>query len=135
MALIKCPECGQSISDKAAACIHCGCPIEKTNYMATFRMPHMPGIIDNPKITITNQSTGEVLAESRLDSVVKFKVASPMTIQIKIGGFGQKRLGAFHGEFDLVPQNNARYAFVISRTPFGWSKPSMMQVDHIDADY
>ena len=26
MALIKCPECGREISDKAEACIHCGCP-------------------------------------------------------------------------------------------------------------
>ena len=27
MALIKCPECGRDISDRAAACIHCGCPL------------------------------------------------------------------------------------------------------------
>ena len=27
MALIKCSECGREISDKAAACIYCGCPI------------------------------------------------------------------------------------------------------------
>lgn len=27
MALIKCAECGKEISDKASACIHCGCPI------------------------------------------------------------------------------------------------------------
>lgn len=26
MALINCPECGKEISDKAAACPHCGCP-------------------------------------------------------------------------------------------------------------
>lgn len=26
MALIKCPECGKEISNKAPACIHCGCP-------------------------------------------------------------------------------------------------------------
>ena len=29
MALIKCPECGREVSDKAAACIHCGFPLEK----------------------------------------------------------------------------------------------------------
>ncbi len=28
MALIKCPECGKEISDKAPACIHCGFPLE-----------------------------------------------------------------------------------------------------------
>ncbi len=31
MALIKCPECGKEISDKATACIHCGYPIETTS--------------------------------------------------------------------------------------------------------
>ena len=27
MALIRCPECGKQVSDRAAACIYCGCPI------------------------------------------------------------------------------------------------------------
>lgn len=27
MALIKCAECGREISDKAPACVHCGCPV------------------------------------------------------------------------------------------------------------
>ena len=35
MALIKCPECGKEVSDKAKSCIHCGYPINvskiKTN--------------------------------------------------------------------------------------------------------
>ena len=29
MALIKCPECGREVSDKASLCPHCGCPISK----------------------------------------------------------------------------------------------------------
>ncbi len=29
MALIKCPECGKEISDKAPACIHCGYPLQE----------------------------------------------------------------------------------------------------------
>ena len=29
MALIKCPECGQMISDKSVACIHCGYPLQQ----------------------------------------------------------------------------------------------------------
>ena len=40
MALIKCPECGKEISDKASACIHCGYPLvndrqEKSNVTQT----------------------------------------------------------------------------------------------------
>ena len=30
MALIKCPECGKEVSDKAQNCIHCGFPINET---------------------------------------------------------------------------------------------------------
>lgn len=29
MALINCPECGKEISDKAASCPNCGCPLSK----------------------------------------------------------------------------------------------------------
>ena len=29
MALIKCPECGKEISDKAVACVNCGYPIRE----------------------------------------------------------------------------------------------------------
>lgn len=28
MALIRCPECGKEISDRAPACIHCGFPLD-----------------------------------------------------------------------------------------------------------
>lgn len=32
MALIKCPECGNTVSDKAANCPRCGCPVSHTVY-------------------------------------------------------------------------------------------------------
>lgn len=31
MALIKCPECSKEISDRAASCPHCGCPLDITS--------------------------------------------------------------------------------------------------------
>ena len=31
MALIKCPECGKEISDKATQCIHCGYPLDSNS--------------------------------------------------------------------------------------------------------
>lgn len=42
MALIKCPECGKEISDKATACIHCGCPMQPTVYRADQSPPPAP---------------------------------------------------------------------------------------------
>ena len=35
MALIKCPECGKEVSDKASACIHCGYPLAELANNAT----------------------------------------------------------------------------------------------------
>lgn len=35
MALIKCEDCGREVSDKASACIHCGCPIEVSQKNST----------------------------------------------------------------------------------------------------
>lgn len=35
MSLIICSECGKEISDKALACIHCGCPIQKEKKLNT----------------------------------------------------------------------------------------------------
>lgn len=32
MALIRCPECGKEISDKAQSCPNCGCPINNEKY-------------------------------------------------------------------------------------------------------
>ncbi len=37
MALIKCPECGMNISDKADKCIHCGFPVSKSQYKKVVR--------------------------------------------------------------------------------------------------
>ncbi|MDO4841509.1 MAG: zinc ribbon domain-containing protein [Phoenicibacter congonensis] len=39
MALVKCPECGKEISDRAAACIHCGCPIQQVHTEQQYAPP------------------------------------------------------------------------------------------------
>lgn len=35
MAMIKCPECGKEVSDKASACPNCGCPIAPAQQVQT----------------------------------------------------------------------------------------------------
>ena len=37
MALIKCPDCGKEVSDKAPACPNCGRPIAPRNLSSFFR--------------------------------------------------------------------------------------------------
>ena len=51
MALIKCPECGKDISDKADKCINCGCPVSEMVHsvppeLKSFTLVCKPGMFD-----------------------------------------------------------------------------------------
>lgn len=47
MALIKCPECGKEISDKAPVCIHCGYPMQE-------QQPIVPVASSSKKVVIAS---------------------------------------------------------------------------------
>ena len=42
MALVKCPDCAKEISDKAAACIGCGCPVNQAYSTPLTTAPDSP---------------------------------------------------------------------------------------------
>lgn len=48
MALIKCPECGKDVSDRAPACIHCGYPLT-SNQQEQTNSPQTPDPSSNPR--------------------------------------------------------------------------------------
>lgn len=69
MALIKCPECGKDISDKAHSCIHCGYPLEQNNginSVNTKTVPddtqRCPSVISS--IDVPNISNDELVAQA-----------------------------------------------------------------------
>ena len=58
MALIICPECGKTISDKAKFCVHCGYPIEDAENTA--RMPAEDSVMPDwkcPLCGVTNSGS------------------------------------------------------------------------------
>ena len=56
MALIACPECAKEISDKAAACPHCGHPMKDSQNAATKDSPVAKAM--TPEDDVTPQATG-----------------------------------------------------------------------------
>ena len=69
MALIKCPECGKEISDKATACPNCGAPVQAPGCLVHFeRKKNMflgtgvsgTVVIDGKETTITSLSLSKV---------------------------------------------------------------------------
>lgn len=62
MALITCPECGKQISDKAPACIHCGCPIQPQQTAYRTETPPTPEkVIQNDQVRISQKQTIAVI--------------------------------------------------------------------------
>lgn len=70
MALIKCPECGKEISDKAAACPNCGAPIAagKTVPVRIWRERKFTGSALSGNVLIDGQTVGS--AASGTDFVI-----------------------------------------------------------------
>ena len=95
MALIKCEECGREISDRAPACIHCGCPISKNG----------SNIINNTiKEPVIKQSTNEFFDANTRKLYVEFDaVISNKSKESTINSVYIKELNK-NVEF-LVPNN------------------------------
>ena len=69
MALIKCPECGKEVSNRASACIHCGCPLDEQPVASTPKKDIIPSQkeyseVKFPSINLVQDVTGLGLAEA-----------------------------------------------------------------------
>lgn len=73
MALIKCPECGKEVSDKALTCIHCGCPLVKKNHCIINGVDVDCSFVFDPKYSM-NFKGYLMLCETNLDTKVANKI-------------------------------------------------------------
>lgn len=82
MALIKCPECGKQVSDKAQTCPNCGFSISQLFndeiMIQIDRDPSQPFL--GTIIDIKNAYTGELLVRGNAGSLFTIKSKEPVTI-------------------------------------------------------
>ena len=76
MALIKCPECGTEVSDKASCCVKCGYPINK---------PILSAVIRFEKVAAFNYKC-TTYCEGRQGESVDIPLSKPSKISINITG-------------------------------------------------
>lgn len=82
MALIKCPECGRSVSDMATACPDCGYPIAKNNPSGDVRIKmNLEGYLLS--IIVYEAETGRELWRGKTGEVAVIEVDKPTAIEIK----------------------------------------------------
>lgn len=81
MALIKCPECGTEVSDRAAVCVRCGCPINQAATYATIKFEQTYVV----RYTCTVTCEGKEYTCKQGESV-QIPVSKPTSVQIRISG-------------------------------------------------
>ena len=132
MALIKCPECGKEISDKAKVCINCGCPLEEvsTTGIVRIKMPNniVEGLVGlfSSRRAVVQDKTGKILWEGKHGENASFSVDGPTSINIDLGGWANNTEGTV--------EQRRKYSLVQDMGVHMLATFRITEVDVIDAD-
>lgn len=108
MAMIKCSECGQMVSDRAKTCIHCGNPLGKPDYTLKIKTPTLPDCLRKVPFIFYNDDTGEELVTVYQNQIATFNFDKPTRIKCIRDVFLSRK--PFY--LDYTPHENARYQIV-----------------------
>lgn len=132
MALIKCPECGREVSDKAASCPNCGFAVadNRPDGIVRIKMSVISQTV-TARQKVTLSGNGRVLWEGHTGEIAEVYFDRPTYVHIKYHT-GMTTWGAeCTGEID--PSKGKKYAIQAMR---GFFKAGMclQRVDFIDSD-
>lgn len=132
MALIRCPECGKEISDKAKTCINCGCPLSEVVAFGDVRikMPNnivegLVGLFSSRRAAVVN-NRGQILWEGKHGENARFTIDSPTEITIQLGGWANEVKGT------VYPRR--KYSLVQDMGVHMLATFRLTEVDVIDSD-
>ncbi len=135
MALIKCSECGNAVSDKAKSCIHCGCPLEelRSDGNVKIRMPQNEAGILNifgsfNTCVITDIATKKELWSGKHGQVAEFYLPKTTDVIITFGSMSNPL------ECSIDPSGNAKYTLTQDLGMHMYATYNISRVDIVDAD-
>lgn len=85
MAMINCPECGNLVSDKAKACIHCGFVLAKEKNILRIKTPNEPQVQVKLSYQFIDKQTGAVLGIVNQNQIFEVELNKPTTIVCHLG--------------------------------------------------
>lgn len=95
MALIKCPECGREVSDRASACPNCGCPLADmvTSGIVKIKLPRTEQMADGfVGLLASKQASvsvnGRTVWSGKHGETASFKLDAPARVHIDLGTWG-----------------------------------------------
>ena len=102
MPLINCPDCGKEVSDRAKACIHCGCPLEElqTSGPVRIKMPNnivegLVGLFSSRRAAVSDKN-GKLLWEGKHGENANFTIEEPTDIVVDLGGWANSVEGTVY---------------------------------------
>lgn len=112
MALIKCPECGKEISDKAKACPNCECPMDEMTTSGTVRIKKPNNIVEGwiGLFSLRDASVsanGKVLWKDHHGENAEFTIEKPTKITINLGDWANEIEGTVSTKKEIF--FNSRY--------------------------
>lgn len=134
MALIKCPECGNTVSDKANSCPNCGCPVSNLSPSGTVKIKMTAldvGLNGNQKVTVYKGfSGGRELWSGNVGSVAEIYFEEATRIVVKY----HMSLMHYGGECEGIidPAKSKKYN-IQSRQGIMSTKLVLQAVDVIDS--
>ena len=132
MPLINCPDCGKEVSDKAKACIHCGCPLEELQKSGPVRIKIPNNIVEgwiglfSSRRAAIFDTDENLLWEGKHGENASFIIEKPTDIVIDLGGWANSVEGTVYPKkkYSLV-QDMGVHMFATFR---------LTEVDFIDAE-
>lgn len=100
MAIIKCPECGAEVSDKAMQCPKCAYPIGRQEELNSVEMSfdYVAGQFLNNSCAVYGPD-GSTLASCRQGDTISFPCKERMTVTVKMSGaFGKPTVEVMPGK-------------------------------------
>ena len=134
MALIRCPECGAEVSDRATACPKCAFPIASSLPAGIVRIKMKPvqvstGLSGKQRVTVYSGSS--VLWEGQIGQIAELKIDKPTPVTIQYHMSLMHYGGECSGTIDPAKGKNYNVA---TRQGMFKSILELQRVDYIDAD-
>lgn len=158
MALIKCPECGQEVSDRANTCPKCSFPLIELRTDGEVRIKMSFSVFvghavsptgwkecDNSfggfKCSVINKETGAELWSGQAGDTAVFKVENPTKVILKCANAKRCLMQDFEGEISANKKYQVKHDRVIPPSCMGalfgaknTAVHKLVEVDIIDSD-
>ena len=138
--LIKCPECGNMVSDKAQSCIHCGMPLNVSKTVKIKILKFVTGMMSQKACEAEVRQNRKTVWQGFSGQVASFNIDSSSEIEILIKNAYTGHFAPFFRDFTIKGnvEPGKKYEIQKARSSLAFGDPTksdwvISEVDVIDS--